>query len=141
VNGTLTLRATQCEIHGDSIAFEPEFANVGMWHGPRDHVVWRVRLEKPAEFDVYMDYACEASSAGNAFVIEGCDPQLKGTVAATGKGTWAVYRRVKLGSVKLDAGDGKLVFRPNGETLKGALLDLRTLELVPKGTPRPANER
>ena len=40
-----------------------------------------MRLEKAAEFDVYLDYACDADSAGNLFALDGADPPLRGKVA------------------------------------------------------------
>ncbi|HVL15114.1 MAG TPA: hypothetical protein VM529_21260, partial [Gemmata sp.] len=79
---------------------------------------------------VYLDYACAPDSAGNAFAIDGLEPAIRGKVAATGG--WDRYTLVKLGTVKLAAGTGKITFRPDGP-VKNALLDLRTLYLVPVG--------
>src|SRR6185295_6805445 len=64
-NGLLTLPATAAAIYGEAITFEEEFRNIGYWHGAKDHAVWKVQLDKPATFDVYLDYACENASAGN----------------------------------------------------------------------------
>jgi hypothetical protein len=101
-----------------------------------------VKLEKPAEFDVYLDYACAPDSAGNAFAIDGIEPTLKGKIAGTGG--WDRYTLVKLGTVKVAAGAGKITFRPDAP-VKGALLDLRTLYLVPVGTqpktPGPTRDK
>ncbi|MCI0638361.1 MAG: neutral/alkaline non-lysosomal ceramidase N-terminal domain-containing protein [Gemmataceae bacterium] len=129
--GQLTLRASQCEIHGGDIAFESDFKNIGMWHGVNDHVVWRIRLDKPAAFDVIMDHACHPNSAGNAFVVDYPEGSLNGVVASTGG--WDQYRQLRIGALKLPAGDSKLVFRPAGAKLRGALIDLRTLYLIPPG--------
>lgn len=102
-----------------------------MWHGPNDHVVWRVTLDRPAAFDVYLDYACHDDSAGNRFVLEGGDPPVRGKVAGTGG--WDRYRTEKVGTLKLPAGPQALTFRPDGDALRGALIDLRTIHLVPPG--------
>jgi hypothetical protein len=45
-------------------------------------------------------------------------------------GSWFTYRTEKIGSIRLDAGNQKIVFRPDIKSPKGALLDLRTLKLV-----------
>ncbi len=127
----LTLPATRCFVFGGSITFEVEFWNIGYWHDERDFVVWKVKLDKPAEFDVYLDYACANDSAGNPFAIEGVAPVIRGKVVGTGG--WDRYTLQNLGKVKLPAGAGRVTFRPDGP-LKGALLDLRTLYLVPVGT-------
>ena len=63
--------------------------------------MWKVKLDKTAEFDVYLDYACANDSGGNLFAIDGTEPQLRGKVAATGG--WDRYALVKLGTVKLPA--------------------------------------
>ncbi|MCI0705590.1 MAG: c-type cytochrome [Planctomycetia bacterium] len=129
-DNALTLPATKCFIYGTDITLEHQFQNIGYWHGEYDHIVWKVRLEKAAEFDVYLDYACANDSAGNLFAIDGVMPVIRGKVAGTGG--WDKYKLVKLGTVKLPAGVGRITFRPDG-SVKGALLDLRTLYLVPVG--------
>ena len=131
IAGTLRLLATQCEIHGESIAFEPEFRNIGMWHGEKDHVVWRVRTDKSAKYDVYLDYACQNDSAGNYFAIDGMEPPLQGSVEGTGG--WDKYRRQKIGTAALGAGNRSLVFRPAKPLVAWALIDLRGVYLVPEG--------
>ena len=47
----------------DRIAFEQEVRNIGFWLGAGDSVEWSVRVEKPAVYDVYIDYACADDSA------------------------------------------------------------------------------
>src|SRR5262249_27485129 len=79
----LTLRAADCEIHGDQITFEQQPENIGMWHGTADHVIWRVKLDGPAEFDVYLTYACDDHSAGNTYVLDVADQSITGKVAST----------------------------------------------------------
>jgi len=127
----LTLPATKCFVYGDAIVFEPDFKNIGFWHRETDHVVWKVKLAKAAEFDVYLDYACANDSGGNRFALEGASPALRGTVGATGG--WDRYTARKIGTVKLPAGAGRVTFRPDAP-VKNALLDLRALVLVPVGT-------
>jgi putative membrane-bound dehydrogenase-like protein len=130
-NGTLTLLATNAEIYGDAIVFEEPFRNIGYWSGPRDHVVWRAHLDRAGEFDVYLDWACDNQVAGNAYVFEGGRPELRGKVPGTGG--WDHYRKAKIGTVSLDAGAQRFTFRPDGDHVAGALLDLRGVYLVAKG--------
>ena len=131
VDNRLTLPAAKAFVYGDAIVFEHEFGNLGYWHGEKDHAVWRVRLDKPAAFDVYLDYACDTGSAGNTLVLDGADPPLRLTVPGTGG--WDRYTLRKLGTVKLPAGAGRITVRPDGP-VHGALLDLRAVHLVPVGT-------
>ena len=128
---TVTLRAADCEIHGDAITFETEFGNIGSWHGAKDHVVWKVQSPKSAEWDVFLDYSCDRGSAGNPFALDGGEPTLRGKIADTGG--WANYKRVKVGTFQLPEGTARLTLRVDGEALRGALADVRTVLLVPKG--------
>jgi putative heme-binding domain-containing protein len=137
-DNALSLPATKCFVYGPgSILFEPEFGNIGYWNRETDYVVWKVKLDRAAEFDVYLDYACASDSGGNLFAIDGVEPAIRGKVAATGG--WDRYTLVKLGTVKLPAGAGRITFRPDAP-VKNALLDMRTLYLVPVGA-RPQTEK
>jgi hypothetical protein len=130
-DGGYLLRAADCEIHGGDITFEPEFGNIGYWHGAKDHVTWQVRVAKAGVFDVYFDYACDPGSAGGPFAFEGGEPTIRGRIAVTG--SWSHYQWLKVGTIKLPSGDISLTLRPDAESLRGALLDLRKVQLVPKG--------
>jgi putative membrane-bound dehydrogenase-like protein len=130
-DNALTLPATKCFIYGNDLTLEHQFQNIGYWHGEHDHIAWKVRLDEAAEFDVYLDYACADDSAGNRFVLDGVDPVIRGKIEGTG--AWDRYSLIKLGTIKLKAGPGRITFRPGGP-VKNALLDLRTLYLVPVGT-------
>ncbi len=126
-NGTLTLPASKAEIFGGEIAFESGFGNIGFWQGAADSVAWTVHGAKAGDYDVWLDYACHPQSAGNAFVLTANAGELRGEVATTGG--WDKYQRVKIGRVTLADGEARITMQPSGP-MKGALLDLRGLELV-----------
>jgi putative membrane-bound dehydrogenase-like protein len=128
VDGRVTLRAAEAEIYGGEIAFEEDFKNIGMWHGPYDRVEWRVSVPEAGTFDVYLDFACDAAAAGNELTIDGAEPALHWKVPSTG--AWSKYETKKVGTVKLPAGEGRLVIRPTVAP-RSALIDLRTVFLVP----------
>jgi putative membrane-bound dehydrogenase-like protein len=132
--GGYALPATACAIYGGDICFEAPFRNIGCWHGADDHVVWAVEVNKGATFDVWLDWSCDGAVAGNRFVLEGGTAPLGGTVKGTGG--WDRYRQALVGQLTLAAGQQRLTFRPDGP-LRGALLDLRGVHLVPVGT-KPA---
>jgi putative membrane-bound dehydrogenase-like protein len=131
VGGVLALLATNGEIRGGEICFEEPFRNVGCWHGVQDQVSWSVQVDKEGRYDVWLDWACDNASAGNAYVLEGTRPALEGRVAGTGG--WDRYRQQKIGTITLAAGMQRLTLRPAGPALRGALLDLRGIHLVPEG--------
>lgn len=139
VEGAYFLRAVDCEIHGGDITFESEFGNIGYWHGAKDHVIWQVRIASAGEFDVYFDYACDPGTAGGPFAFEGGEATIRGRIAATG--SWSNYQSMKVGTIKLTAGDVGFTLRPDAEALRGALVDLRTVQLVPKGQLPKSSDR
>ena len=134
-NGVYALLATNGEIHGNQICFEAPLQNIGYWHDMTDHVAWTVQVEKTGIYDVWLDWACAPDSAGNAFVLEGGPPGTLFQVASTGG--WDRYQQQKLISMPLEAGQRRLVVRPAGPQMRGALMDLRGIYLVPAGTVPP----
>jgi putative heme-binding domain-containing protein len=134
-DGLLRLLATNCEIHGGEITFESDFKNIGMWHGQNDHVAWSVELDKPTSYDVYLDWACADSSAGNVLVLEVAGKTLRHRVAGTG-GDWSNYKLTRIGTITIRDGTQKIVVRPETKP-QGALCDLRALILVKEGGKEP----
>ena len=130
-NGRLTLPASAAAIYGESITFERRFGNIGYWHGLQDHVAWNFELPTSAEFDVYLDGACDAASAGNGYRIEIGERSLTGRIESTGG--WDRYRAFKIGTISLNGGTHRVVIRPDGDTIRGALVDLRCIQMVPVG--------
>ena len=129
-SGNVTLQAAQAEIYGGDITFETPFQNIGFWHGKDDIVRWRIQAANAREMAVWSEWACDPGAAGNAFVIEGVQPTLKGKVGSTG--TWSRYQLVYLGKTLIREGESELVIRPD-ENLRAALADLRALHLVQIG--------
>jgi hypothetical protein len=61
--------------------------------------------------------------------------RIAGKVASTG--SWDNYCQAKIGEMNLSAGRHRLLVRPEGR-IRGALLDLKTLELRPIASAAPA---
>ena len=129
--GRLGLQAAQASIYGDQITFERPFGNIGYWHGVQDHVVWTVDVERKAEFDVYLEGACDPAAAGNAFRLEVGDKVITGQIGSTGG--WDKYVVSRLGSISVAAGNQRIIMRPAGTAIRGALVDLKGIYFVPVG--------
>lgn len=132
VEGQIALTADRAAIHGGEITFEgPPFQNIGYWHGLRDHLVWQFELPGAGRFDVWLHYSCHPDSSGNSFAVESGTDSLRGTVIPTGG--WDRYESRKVGRLTLPGGTQRLVLRPEGEILRGALMDLQGVYLAPEG--------
>ena len=132
----LLLRADQAEIYGDSLTFESRYGNLGHWSAPNDRAAWTFQVDRPGRYAVTLDWACDDGTAGNAFVLEVEQSRIEGRVAGTGR--WDDYQKAKVGEVDLAAGRHRLEFRPVGR-IKGALIDLRRVELRPSNPDAKAS--
>lgn len=131
--GELWLLASQAEIHGSTLIFEPSFGNLGFWSSADDHAVWLLEIAERGTYRVTLDYACHDGTAGNSWVLSVAGQQLEGVVAGTG--TWEVYKQVDVGELQLDPGRYELVVRP-ATAPAGYLMDLRGVRLRPeRGKP------
>jgi putative membrane-bound dehydrogenase-like protein len=127
-DGSLKLTAATAAIYGPSLVMEAQFGNLGWWESADDRAVWTVAVPAACRYEVWLDYACDNSSAGNTFVIESGRARLTGKVVSTGK--WGVYRSVQIGTLGLETGERTVTMRSEGP-VKGALIDLRGMRLVP----------
>ncbi len=131
--GELWLLASQAEIYGSTLVFEPGFGNLGYWGSADDHAVWSLEIVERGTYRVTLDYACHDGTAGNSWVLSVAGQQLEGTVAGTG--TWEVYKQVDVGELQFDPGRYELVVRPAAAPA-GYLMDLRGVRLRPqRGKP------
>jgi len=127
-DGSLRLLAINCEIYGDTLVLEEKYRNLGYWQSENDAAVWTLEVTQPGAYNVALDYACAASSAGNAFVLEVAGERLTGRVESSG--SWDTYRGLRPGRITLPAGQHRVTFRSQG-AIQGALLDLREIKLLP----------
>ena len=137
-DGTIALTAERAEIYGPSLTLEPKYHNLGWWTAPDDRAAWTFEVDRPGRYAVRLDAACADDAAGNAYVIEVGPERLAGKVAGTD--TWSDYRRSQVGAVTLPAGRHRLVLRPDGP-IRGALMDLRAVELRPDRDERSTGTR
>ena len=128
-DGSLALRAADCQARGAGIRLHADFL-VWFYKGPKDRAVWSVEVPEPGAYEVWVEWAQIDEYAGNpiAIEVEGSSNRVTGKLASTGG--WGKFRKEKFGVIPLDAGQQRIVLRPDGPTAK-ELSDLRGLELVP----------
>jgi hypothetical protein len=85
-------------------------------------------VPKDGRYEVWLDFACDPSAAGNVLAVEAADAKLTHKVRSTA--SWDLYRQAKVGVLRLSAGRHDIIARPEG-TINGALVDLRAIELRP----------
>jgi putative membrane-bound dehydrogenase-like protein len=127
-DGVLVLPATACSIFGKTLVFEAGHKNLGFWGSTDDAASWAVAVPTAGKYDVTLDWACDANNAGNTFVLEAGAAKLTGKIESTG--SWEVYRQAKIGTLEMVAGEQRVTLKSQGP-IRGYLLDLRSLKLVP----------
>ena len=132
LRGELACLASNAEIHGSTLVFEPVNGNLGFWGSEDDHAVWTIDVARPGRYAVIFDWACHDETAGNGWVLEVGPQRVTGTVVGTGQ--WENYRRDKVADVQLEPGRYRLGLRSNGR-IRGYLIDLRSITLRPYGGP------
>ena len=126
--GILRLTPANAEIYGPSIQLEQKYGNLGFWSSEQDRAAWTTQPARAGRYAVWLEYACDNSSAGNRYLLQAGNGRVTGQVEGTGN--WDTYKRVKVGEVELDATRQRVTLRPAGK-VNGALLDLKAIELVP----------
>ncbi len=130
-DGTIRLKASEAEIYGNSLAFEPRHGNLGLWHGDDDRAAWSVEVKTPGAYTISIEWACDAGSAGNPYQIQAGDRTVRGVVGSTGRGGWDQYRSIFVAETRLSKGKQRVEIRPIGVP-RGALLDLKAVVLTPR---------
>ncbi|MCA9221459.1 MAG: HEAT repeat domain-containing protein, partial [Planctomycetales bacterium] len=127
-DGSIRLLATDCRIYGPRLVFESQYRNLGYWQSEEDRAVWKLDIRKAGRFRVSLDYACDASAAGDRFLLTIAGQTLGGQVPSTG--SWNNYQSLTIGDLDLPAGPAEATMRSDGP-IRNALLDLRTIRLIP----------
>jgi hypothetical protein len=125
-DGSLLLAATTCEIRGKTLQFEEQYSNLGHWSSDDDSATWTFVVPQAGKYTVWLDYACEKSTAGNSLALETGSQRLTTRIESTGD--WDTYRNVRIGIIELPAGEQRLTVRAAGP-LRGSLIDLRSIQL------------
>lgn len=124
---TLRLSAANCRIYGPSLVFESKHKNLGFWGDARDVARWTVSPPSAGVYEVTIEYACPADTAGNRYEVVIGGQRLEARVK--GGGGWDDYRVLKLGSIRLSAGEHPAHVQAVGK-LSGYLFDLRAVQLT-----------
>ena len=122
----LNLTAENGKAMGPEIKYMPEWKAFG-WFTAKDSVVWDVNVPSAGEYKVQMEWSVSDEDAGKEFILIAGKNQLKGIVDKSG--SWETYKTKDVGSINLESGKQRFIFRSNTKFEEGAILDLRQLKL------------
>ena len=130
----IRMPAHHAEVHGEKLQFEPlpHKNTIGYWVNVKDWAEWRFAVAKPGDYDVYVFQGCGKGQGGSEVDIVVDDQRIQFEVVDTGH--FQNFRWRQLGTVTLA---GKTVrslqVRPQ-RIARNAVMDIREIRLVPKGT-------
>ncbi len=127
--GSYRLDALDAELHGDKIGIESKRnrANIGSWNKPGEWASWKVQVEKPGRYQVYLDLA--TPHPGGEFIVEIEGSKLSGKAVQTGD--WEKFQSCDAGIVAIPkAGLMTIAVRSKDESSWRAI-NLRAVRLIP----------
>jgi len=131
-DGTLTLRAADAELIGDSIRTETKGSgepNIGFWTDAKDFARWSVTITKTGSFDVEATFACAPGSEGSEVTLSIGNQEYPQTVPAT-QG-WDDFVSERVGQLAIDK-TGPLDIVLKATTMpRGAVVNLRSIVFKP----------
>lgn len=127
IGDSIFLTAENGKPVGPKIKYMPEWSAFG-WFTAADWVEWDIEVNKPGEYEAYLEWSVSDEDAGKEFIMETKDGQLTGVVKPSG--SWETFKNENIGKINLSAGRQKIIFRSKTKFEKGALLDLRQIKLV-----------
>jgi lysophospholipase L1-like esterase len=135
-DGRITLHSRDATTHSVMMRYEPATNKncLGYWVNPADWADWTFTVTRPGTFDVVVWQGCGTGQGGSDVAVEAGGDRLPFVVEETGHFQNFVPRHV--GRVTLQTpGTHTLAIKPQKKKA-GAVMDIRTLQLVPAQTQR-----
>lgn len=129
-DGSIVLEAKEADLSGgmhlEQIGGQ---TNLGYWTSRDGVVIWDVQVDRPGEFDVEIEFACEEASAGSRIAISaGKGEPLAWLVPSTGG--WQTFQSAKLGRLQIEQG-GLVQIRIEAQEKPGpAVMNIRRIALT-----------
>ncbi len=131
-DGTLTLKASEAELIGNSIQTETKGngePSIGFWTDAKDYVKWPVLLTKPGTYNVDATWACAPGAEGSEVTLSIGDEQYPTTVVAT-QG-WDDFVTETAGQIEITK-TGPVDFVLKAQSMPhGAVVNLRSIVFKP----------
>ena len=125
-SGVLRLTAENGKPFGPEIKYMPEWKAFG-WFTAKDSVVWEVEVPEAGQYNVQLEWSVSDEDAGKEFILIASTDNLTGRIDKSG--SWETFKTKDVGTIELINGMQKIIFRSETKFDKGAILDLREIQL------------
>ncbi len=126
--GELILPASRAAVFAQRLAYRPALDVLAPWTIAEDIAEWQVEVAHAGTYEVTVNLAADAQSAGDRYAVETEGSRTHGAVPDTGG--YDHFQEQPAGRLSLRAGVNRVILRPDGP-LKKELADVRGLRLVP----------
>lgn len=107
-------------------------AELGNWKHADESVTWRFEIDKPGQYTVELECACDAANAGSEVSLTVDGSQLKATIPNTGG--WKDFKPVRAGTVNFAQPGWRELHIVPVSIAHGQVMILRGVRFVPVGT-------
>jgi alpha-L-fucosidase len=131
-DGTLTLLATDCEVHATNAKLEKKGDhpyNIGYWTNVADHLTWDTTITHPGRFTITLEYSLGGPPPGSEINLEFGNTK---TIAIKLDPTkdFLDFKTVPAGEIDIPPGPITITLRPTKKS-GVAVMDLRRIDLKP----------
>lgn len=130
-DGSLTLPASEADVHGVMLRYEPlpHKNTLGFWVRPDDWASWTFRIAKPGRFQLRILQGCGTKSGGSRVEFRVGDESVTTTVEETGG--FQQFKSRQIGTINI-ASPGNHTLTVKALSKPGvAVMDLREVRLIP----------
>jgi len=117
------------EIHYGGSHKHPELGN---WKHVDESVTWRFEIDKPGQYAVELECACDAANAGSVVSIAVDATKLEATIPNTNG--WKTFKSVRAGTVNISSTGWRDLQIVPQKIAHDQVMILRSVRLVPVGT-------
>ena len=132
--GVFDLHAQDAQVFGPSAQFArldrgDDTGCILRWLTDRDEVLWVIDSPQPGAYEVILEYACNADSAGVPYEVRVMESTIESTALATSG--WDDFQEQVIGELEIHDAERTIIsVRPLRDPQLG-LMNLRSLKLVP----------
>jgi alpha-L-fucosidase len=131
-DGTLTLLATDCEVHATNAKLEKKGDrpyNIGYWTNVNDHLTWDTTITHPGRFTITLEYSLGSPPPGSEITLEFGNAKSI-TIKLDPTKDFLDFKTIPAGEIDLPKGPITITLRPTKKT-GVAVMDLRRIDLKP----------
>lgn len=126
--GVFVLRASDADVHGAQLTYQPQYDDLGVWMTPSDWAEWTIHVPETREYEVVLSAGVPPSQEGSVIELRIGQQAVRAvTKPTTG---WTDYRPLRMGRITLQPGTSRVALRCLRLAAQ-AVLNVREIRIIP----------